>query len=31
MPIRCDLFNRHLDKLMTRMQSVQEKKKGLNR
>ena len=28
MPIRCDLFNRHLDKLIQRMQSVQEKKRG---
>jgi hypothetical protein len=30
MPIRCDLFNRHLDKLITRMQQVQDKKKRGN-
>jgi len=29
MPIRCDLFNRHLDKLIQRMQTVQEKKRGI--
>ena len=30
MPIRCDLFNKHLDKLITRMQQVQDKKKRGN-
>ena len=27
MPIRCDLFDRHLDKLITRMNAVQEKRR----
>jgi hypothetical protein len=29
MPIRCELFNRHLDKLVQRMSAVQSKKKGI--
>jgi hypothetical protein len=28
MPIRCDLFMRHLDKLMARLAAVQSRKRG---